>query len=84
MAIGEILQPNFLKGEINLLDKNREQEIYLELSEAINNCYKNNSIQNAEKVRQLINKSSILGDYDNKDIKCIKFVFNPNVYKPFF
>ena len=67
-----------------MLDKNREQEIYLELSEAINNCYKNNSIQNAEKVRQLINKSSILGDYDNKDIKCIKFVFNPNVDKPFF
>ena len=49
-----------------MLDKNREQEIYLELSEAINNCYKNNSIQNAEKVRQLINKSSILGDYDNQ------------------
>lgn len=68
-----------------MLDKNKEQEIFYDISEAINDCKRNpNDIKKAEVIRKLLNQSSILGGYNDKDVKCTKVIFNENVDKPFF
>ena len=62
-----------------MLNVNKEQELFIELYNAIDVCNKNNNIQNEQKVRAVLNQSEILGS-----TKCSKFVFNENTDKPFF